>query len=321
MANLRISQTAAAPNYAVRGFTILELLVVTAVLAVLFGIGVGFLGRTDPEQIAAAILSGETRAAQLTARAEGLPTEVWITPGREGESAIVQGRVLEPVASWRFEPGEGVADDLLRPQLGGEDEPCGRFGHGRRPGGEGRGPLLRWPIHKDVTDFREGFAVRVDVRLERREAALLLRLGSALELQLDGEARLEARFRVRTGGGGTQGAQVRGTRPLPLLTWCTVEAVCDGREAWLAVDGREIGRVLTDGRPLIEPNESLDVSAADAPIAGAIDEVRLYAHAFSAPQYLPNELQPVQPYRFAYDAQGEAVSTPTVKWLVPEDVR
>ena len=39
------------------GFTILELLVVTGVLAVLFGIGIGFLGRTDPNQVAASILS------------------------------------------------------------------------------------------------------------------------------------------------------------------------------------------------------------------------------------------------------------------------
>ncbi|MCB9887282.1 MAG: prepilin-type N-terminal cleavage/methylation domain-containing protein [Planctomycetes bacterium] len=298
------------------GFTILELLVVTGVLAVLFGIGIGFLGRTDPNQVAASILSGETRAAQLTARAEGLPTEVFVTPGRDGESATVQGRVLQPVVSWRFEPSDGVVDDLLRASIGGEDEPRGRFGHARRPGGESNTALLRWDIKKEAADFSEGFALRFDLRLERRTACTVLRFGSAVDLQLDAELRPQARFRVRTSADGTQGAQVRSERSLPLGRWCTLDVVCDGRQAWLSLDGRELGRVITEGRPLLEPQEALLVSPIDAPIPGVVDEFRVYAHVFSPPQFLPNELQPEQPYRFAYDSQGEAIATPEVHLLL-----
>lgn len=118
---------------AARGFTLLELLVVIGVLSVLLGLSVGFLGRTDSQRIAAAILAGETRAAQMTARAEGVPTEVWVRPGVDGAAGTVQARLLQPAATFHFEPGERTLSDALRPQLAGEDVPNGRFGHGRRP--------------------------------------------------------------------------------------------------------------------------------------------------------------------------------------------
>lgn len=302
------------------GFTILELLVVTGVLAVLFGLGVGFLGQTDPEQVAAAVIAGETRNAQVTARAEGLPTEVLVTPGVDGMPATVQARLLEPVASWRFEPGEGVADPDLRPFLGGQDEPRGRFGHGRRPGGDGRAPVLRWTVPRPA-EFAEGFAVRLDLRLEQRQAGSVLRLGSALDLQLDAEARLQARFRVRGAGGASQGAQVQSQQPVPLRTWCTVDAVCDGRRVWLVQDGQELGHALVDGGPLLEPGEALDVLPADAALPAIVDEVRMFAQVFAPPQYLPTELVPTRTFRFAYDAQGTVVANPQLQWLVPEEGR
>ncbi len=302
-----------------RGFTVLELLVVTGVLAVLFGIGIGFLGRTDPHQVAASILAGETRSAQLTARAEGLPTEVLITPGQDGASATVQSRLLQPVVTWHFEPGDDVLDDVLRPQLGGEADPAGRFGHARRPRAEDRSPLLRWTIDRRAADFDEGFALRLDLWLDERSAATVLRFGSAVELSLDGDAVPTARFRIRTAGDGTQGVQAQGSRPLPLRRWCTLDLVADGRHAWLSHDGREVARAVAEGRPLLEPNEQLEISPVDAPLPGRIDEFRIYAFGYAPTQYLPSELQPARPYRFAYDGDGEPTSLPKVELLLPEE--
>src|SRR5262245_56197212 len=99
------------------GFTLLELLVVMGVISVLFGVAIGFLGRTDPQMIADSMIAGETRAAQMTARAEGLPTEVWIRPGTDGGPATVQARLLQPVLTFHLEPGEDVLAESLRPTL------------------------------------------------------------------------------------------------------------------------------------------------------------------------------------------------------------
>ena len=82
------------------GFTLLELLVVIGVLAVLTGMSVGYLGRTDPQMVANAIIGGELRQAQLTARAEGVPTEVTIRPDGEGAPWVVQSRLLQPVVTF-----------------------------------------------------------------------------------------------------------------------------------------------------------------------------------------------------------------------------
>ncbi|MFY9340926.1 MAG: prepilin-type N-terminal cleavage/methylation domain-containing protein, partial [Planctomycetota bacterium] len=62
------------------GFTLLELLVVIGVLSVLMGLSVGYLGKTDVSAIANSVLAGELRAAQMTARVEGAPTEVLVRP-------------------------------------------------------------------------------------------------------------------------------------------------------------------------------------------------------------------------------------------------
>ena len=64
---------------------------------------------------------GEIRAAQFTARAEGLPTEVLVRPGTDtAPVATVRSRLLEAIASFHFEPREQFLDASLQPQLGGK---------------------------------------------------------------------------------------------------------------------------------------------------------------------------------------------------------
>jgi prepilin-type N-terminal cleavage/methylation domain-containing protein len=302
------------------GFTLIELLVVSAVLAVLFGLSVGFLGRTDPKAVADSVLAGELRSAQLTARAEGLPTEVFVRPGQDGESATVQSRLLQPVVTFHFEPGEGVLDESLRPTIGGTDVANGRFGHARsnRPGD--KAPILRWPAPPKVAELREGFAIRLDLWLDSRSACTVWRLGGLGELQLDDEARPKVRLRLSGGSvGSTPTAVLAGKLALPVRRWCTLDVACDGRAAWLVLDGRELDRAPADGRPLQQDDDVFDVSPGSEAVPGIVDEVRLFAYVFGTAQTLPNLLQPDRLYRLAFDARGQPLGSLDVKLLMPEE--
>jgi len=298
-----------------RGFTLLELLVVIGVISVLLGLAVGFLGRTDPQRVADSMIAGETRAAQMTARAEGLPTEVWIRPGVDGGPATVQARLLQGVLTFHLEPGEDVLDESLRPTLRGDDVIQGRFGHARRSRDGERAPLLSWPAVPEVIDLRDGFVIRLDLWLEHRNAGTVLRLPPAVEVQLDDDGKPRARFRLRTMGSETaSSAAVASPLSLPLRKWCTLDIGCDGRWAWMTVDGRELGRTVAEGTMQQDPKGVLEISPGEAQLRGIVDEIRLFVYAFSPPQYLPPELLPDGAFRFAYDARGEVTERPTVRY-------
>lgn len=304
------------------GFTLLELLVVIGVLAVLMGLSIGFLGKADPRQIGDAVVGGELRAAQLSARAEGVPTEVLVRPGVEGAPASVQARLLRPVVAFRFEPDEAYEDDSLRPALGGEIATDGRFGHARRLAPDGKGALLRWRPTAAALDLRDGFVVRFDLLLESSGPATLMRLPPALELTLDGDSRLRARLRVLgLGGVDNRVVPIASAQPAPRGRWCTVDLGCDTRRAWLAVDGREVGEALADGTPAQEADMTFEVGPADAAFLGVVDEVRWFVYQFASPQLLPVECEVGKPLRFAFDARGEAVERHDVVFAVREGAR
>ncbi len=300
------------------GFTLLELLVVIGVLSVLLGLSVGFLGRTSPEAVAASILAGETRAAQLTARAEGVPTEVWVRPGQDGTPGTVQSRLLDPVVSFHFEPNDTVLDDSLRPALLGEPVANGRFGAGRRNREGERGPLLVWPLAPAKVSLREGFVVRLDARFERRTTATILRIPPLVEFVVDDELRPRGRFRLQGASGDTLLATMGSEVALPVMSWCTIEIASDGKAAWIALNGVEIARTKIEGTLQSDKDLSLEVSPGEAAIPGTIDEVRVFVFTLAPPQFLPSELRPERAFRFAFDARGDATEKPVVTWAAAE---
>jgi prepilin-type N-terminal cleavage/methylation domain-containing protein len=301
------------------GFTLLELLVVIGVISVLMGLGIGFLGKTDPEAIARSILAGELRAAEMTARAEGVPTEVVVRPGAEGEPSVVQSLLLEPAIAFHFEPGESVLDESMRPTIGGTDVAAGRFGHARRPAPDGKQALLVWKVNPLVADLRDGFVLRFDLWLDDRRACTIARMQPLLELQLDEQARPRARFRLRDPGGGTLPAGVASEVSLPVQRWCTFEVGCDNRTVWLTLDGRELGRTPVVGAPDPSPDLVFEVAPPDAPFAGVVDEIRWSVFRFSVPQFLPPECTPAATFRLGFDARGERTDRTEVRFLQPEE--
>jgi len=317
---LRMSRPTAllrGPGFA-PGFTLLELLVVIGVLSVLLGLSVGFLGRTSPEAIAASILAGETRAAQLTARAEGVPTEVWVRPGRDGAPGTVQARLLDPVVSFHLEPTDSVLDDSLRPTLLGEPVANGRFGAGRQNREGERGPVLAWPLGPAKVSLSEGFVVRLDVKFERRTTATILRIPPLVEFVVDDELRPRGRFRLQGASGDTLLATMGSEVPLPVMSWCTIEIASDGKSAWIAQNGVEIARTKIEGTLQSDKDLALEVSPGESPIPGTIDEVRVFVFTLAPAQFLPTELRPERAFRFAFDARGDAIEKPVVTWATAE---
>ena len=296
------------------GFTLLELLTVIGIISVLMGVGLGYLGKGDPELIAQTILRGERRAAQMTARAEGVPTEVWVRPGFDNQPASVQARLLEPVVSFQFEPGQPYLDQRLRPELAGEEVPAGRFGAARRPYEDDERPLLRWAVPQLLADLRGGFVVRMDVFLEDRRGCVVMELPPMFEVRLDDSLRLDARLRVTDDQGQAQRRSLQSKMSVPLRRWSTIEVGYDGAEFWLEVDGRSFARVGATGVPQHKERMTFDISPPEAAIAGVVDEVRLLAFGFAPPQYLPIELQPTATFRFTYDKRGEPISAPVITY-------
>ncbi len=301
------------------GFTLLELMMVVAVLAVLLGLSIGMLSRTDPSRAADSMLAGELRSAQFTARAEGLPTEVWIRRSHDGEPATVQSRLLVPIVAFHFEPGEPVLDDRLRATVAGTDVPQGRFGHARQPREGERAPLLRWPMAPELLALREGYVVRFDLKLTRRAAAAVLHLGQAVELHLDDEGRLRARFRSHAADGSIRLTTAAAPLPLPVATWCSIDVAWDGTAAWLSVDGREVARAAAEGAPVQERDDLFEIAPADSPVPGIVDEVRLLVFRLAPPQQLPIELVPERDQVIRYDARGETRDPTAVTFVKPED--
>ena len=296
------------------GFTLLELLTVIGIISVLMGVGLGYIGKTDPALVAQTILRGERRAAQMTARAEGVPTEVWVRPGVDNEPARVQARLLEPVAAFQFEPNQPFLDQRLRPALGGEEVAAGRFGAARRSLADDELPLLRWPVPPLLADLRDGFVLRVDVFLEARQDCVLVDMPPLLEVRLDDLLRPDARLRVRDGQGQAQRKSLQAALSVPLRRWSTIEVGYDGRSFWLEVDEREFARVAAAGRPDQERDMVLDISPPAASVPGVVDEVRLLAFAFAPAQFLPMELQPTETFRFTDDKRGEPMSAPVITY-------
>ena len=308
---------------AARGFTLLELMVTIGVISVLMGISLGFLSRSTGRPEAMSALAGELRAASLSARATGLPTEVVVAPDPEGLLTMVRARSLQPVVVFHCEPDQQFLNPDLRPTLLGLDVREGRFGHGRRPNGDQPEMLLRWPAPVKVADFRDGFALRLDLLLEQRTGCALLRLGKALEVDLEPDGRVRARLQLRSGTGNTgQGVPLQAQEPLPLHRWCTVEIAADGRSFWLEVDGRELARAAAPGSVLQHiDQDALEVSLRGEPLPGVLDELRVFVYRFGEPQRLPVDVQVAQAVRIGFDAHGEPIGKPTIELELVQEGR
>ena len=307
---------------AVAGLTLLELMVVMGVIGVLMGLGLGFVGQSSGYAEARAVIGAELRLAALDARARGLPTEVELVPGQNGELAQVRTRALTPVAVFGFEPGQRPAASDIDPHFGGVSVARGRFGFARAIQEGESGAPLHVALPPTAIDFGDGFAIRMDLWLDKREPGQLLEFGQGLSATLDADARPRVRL-VTRGVDGRAGSafNLRSDIGLPVRRWCTLEIAANGREFWCSLDGRDLARVSARGRLLQVASDALEVLPTGEPLTAIVDEVQLFAYAFTEPSLLDQAIVLEKPVQVLFDASGECYATGEISLLVVAEER
>ncbi len=304
------------------GFTMLELLVTAGILAVLAGLGLGFLRRSDGLPEAKSAIVSSLRLAALDARTRGLPTEVVLEPGVDGAPPTVRARGLDPQLLVTFDPGQRQLDSRIVPVFGGEDVPDGRVGHGRRQKDGDPSSALRLSVSPQTVDLSRGFALRLDVRLTARGSGTLLRLGNTLTVRLDDSGCPQARIATEDENGrGGSAVSLASPRGLPVGRWCTFEVATDGARAWLAIDGRVVADATQRERVRQQKDETLEVLPGGEPIGCDIDELQILAYAVGDAQRLPDGVSMQKAVRIAFDAQGEPIAPPSIELTMASDGR
>jgi prepilin-type N-terminal cleavage/methylation domain-containing protein len=274
-----------------KGFTLMELMTVMALIAILAGLGIGLLGiGTTDMEVAWAVVQDELRLAQSTARDRGLPTEVRFE--RQEAGMVVQSRVLAEVGVWHLEPGEDFFAGL-RPELSGTPVEQGRYGWARRPDLEEQKTLFSISSQGRARfDLTHGFVLRLEVKLEERVRATVARFGQAFRLELD-DRLVPAATLTLADPGPKPGRRITVTaaRPLRLFQWTQLEVIHDGYRLLLVVDKVTAGKASAGGECFQEQNDRLEISPGQAPMHGVVDEIQLLAYELGEAKELPPNIE------------------------------
>ena len=274
------------------GFTLLELILVMGLIAMLSGIGIGFLrGADNGLEITRAILRNQIRIAYETARGTGRPTSVDLVG--DDEISFLRAKVLSTVGQWHLEPDE-LYFGSLDPVLFGIPESAGRFGSCLRPDLAENETMFRVATDESPRfDLRDGFALRLEVFLESRERCIVASLGETFSLELDEDLRPLARLALADGLQAGRTVDLGSEEyVLPLRRWVSLELVHDGVDFILSVDGEEVSQAAAAGEPY-QPTEGqwFEVSPANSLVHGMIDEIQLLGYEMTESLQIPADVE------------------------------
>lgn len=295
------------------GFTLLEILLVILLISVLMGYGVGFLRRGGNELDQALVrLQAYARGARMQARFHRSSARVTLSQeggsevgGQEGTpTQVLSIHALQPVGEWNFDGGPlGVLG-----QQGGAGRvvPGGRIGRGLRidEGATGHG-LYVSPRDGSEFDFRGGFLLRLDVRLDSLGECRLAALERVFSLDLDAQGRPSARLvlgDLRGGPGRT--IRFQSYERVPTGRWLRFAFSFDGELGRLVVDDRLLAERRIEGRMFHDPQAGFLVSDGALPVPGTLDEVRLFAFEVLDSWEVPESVRIEGPAVLAYTREG-----------------
>ena len=274
---------------AAQGVTLLELLLVMAIVASLLGIGVGAFSRlATPERIAAGQLLDAVRGARQLARAANAPAAVVVDPVAGDVYAVGQAAV----GNWHFESLDGAGWPVPASHEGAALDPLGIIGSALDLR-TGEGLVVR-----DLppgADSPAGFGLDGWWRplAEPRPMTLLERPG-VFRLALDEEDRLEVTVHLVSEPHPEEFRRTCEGVHLPADRFTRLSVTCDGRTLHVAVDGATVGVDTAFERPravATAPGVALWSGERLALFRGWLDELRLASVRALDHRPLPPEVQ------------------------------
>lgn len=318
-----------------RGMTLLELLLVMAVLGVLMGAGVGMLSSINlGERAAKGLVQNVLRAARNSSVARGALARVRIDP----INGVMRAEAMEVIGTWHFEDqGESMRgafglDGALLGAVHVDDGFVGRalaFPRGARS----RAVV---PVHQySLYDLSDGFRIEFCLRPEANGGGAVLRLGDAIGVDVSDAGAVAAWFVPKTidaTGKDMKGGRVTYRAPAGTATlgaWTRIAFEYDRKAVTLHVNGVALDpeEPALETLPVWSINDPLVLSGGEAGFVGAIDALVISAVAASEEIELPEGVRfdPGVPAEIRFDADGSldrAVHRePVVVRLIYEDGR
>ena len=266
-----------------RGLTLLELLLVLAILAVVLGSGLGTFAalRVGPRQ-AGAVVQSALRSASSAAAEQG--------DGASVRFDVAASRLwverLQTVGTWHFE-GDLEGAFGLRGDGRGLEFEDGWIGRALRFSGAPTSTAAIAVRDDPAFDLSLGFAFDVFVRRAGDGGGRVFDLGRVVVLDVGARGDVRVRFTPDNDRGQGGGVVLRS--PAGLVApgrWVRVGAGYDGARFWLEVEGIPIEILEVRGRvaPL---NGPLILSDPAHPFSGALDRLVVRALVRGEPIDLP----------------------------------
>ena len=244
-----------------RGVTLLEILVVLAILSMIFAMTIGVLRNANRDlgvMAAANTVTSLLRAAGEHARAENSPA--WVVLNRDERTAGTL--IRETVVMCHFEDTTGGFGKTI--DVHGAVQVLGRIGLAYRFRGSDTIDC------GDIPRFAPDQGIAIEMWFNRAPGTgkhVLASIGKEMELSVDAVGRIQCKV--------GQVTATSGTNLIPREWWTYVQAIYNGREIKIIINGAEAGTIACK-----HPWRSaapLTLGAKKDGLAGLMDEVRVSA--------------------------------------------
>jgi hypothetical protein len=279
---------------AAAAFTLIELLLVMALMALILGVGVGLFAKLNlGDRVGVALVQDALRSAHNFSVARAAPARVRID-AKTGELRI-EGMLV--VGTWHFEsePIRG-AFGLEGTMFGGRIVDDGFQGHALSFVGEPPRSKVEIPVQTDPAwDLRDGFALRCALRPHGKlgeGGGAVLAVGESLGLETTAAGGVRAWIAAQVNderGDVRRGGRIPVEAPPGTLEperWSVVEIQYDRRTLRLLVDGA-IAAEVDETAPVWKLDGPLVLSPSASAWPGAIDSLSVSAVAAREESRLP----------------------------------